>query len=80
MIKAPTYLHIQFIGMSKRKERRDQRQNIRSYNKEVKNYDDLVVELNNQTVRLNANSEKQEKTDRLRLMYLLDFGDLMRKN
>lgn len=73
MIKAPPYLQVQYKEMSKRKERNNQKQIIKSYNQKVNNYDDLTIKVNNQVVRLNVKSIKQERSERLKLIYVLDF-------
>lgn len=78
--KGPNFLQVQFKEISIRKEKRKQRQLIRTYNKKIKNTKDLVIELNGQKVKLKANSEKQMDSDRLKLVYSVDFNDLKKKN
>ena len=75
MIKAPNYLQVQFKGISKKKERRNQSQLVNDYNRKVKAYPNLEVEINGKPIRLNAHSYKQNDTERLQLIYILNLNE-----
>ncbi len=79
MIKAPSFLQVQFKGISKRKERRYQRQLIKDYNKKVKAYKNRDLVIYGQTIRLTASYCKQKDTERLKLTYILNLNEI-RKN
>ncbi len=76
MIKAPNFLQVQFKGISERKERRNQRQLVKYYNKKVKGYTDRDLEINGQTIELTADYYKQEDAERLQLIYILNLNEI----
>ncbi len=76
MIKAPNYLQVQFNGISKKKERRNQSKLVNDYNRKVKAYQNRDVEINGKTISLNADSYKQNDTERLQLIYILNLNEI----
>ncbi len=76
MIKAPSFLQVQFKGISKRKERRNQRQLIRDYNKKVKTYKNHELVINGQTILLTASYYTTKNTERLILTYILNLNEI----
>jgi|GEM_PF-2933459 len=76
MIKAPNLLQVQFKGISERKERRNQRQLVKDYNKKVKRYTDRDLEINGQAIQMTADYFKQKDSDRLRLIYTLNLNEI----
>lgn len=76
MIKAPNLLQVQFKGISERKERRNQRQLVKDYNKKVKRYTDRDLEINGLAIQMNADHFKQKDSDRLRLIYTLNLNEI----
>ncbi len=80
LIKSPTYLKVQFKGVSEKKEKQNQRQLLKDYNKQILSYKDTVIEFNNQNIKLSADPIKQPDTERLRLLYILNFEEIKNKN
>jgi hypothetical protein len=76
MIKAPNYPQVQSKGISKRKERRNQRQLIKAYNKKVKAYKNRDLEINGQAVGLTATYHQPKDTERPRLIYILNLNEI----
>lgn len=76
MIKAPSFLQVQFKGITKRKEKRNQIQLIRDYNKKVKAYKNRELVINGQTIRLIASYYKTKDTKRLKLTYILNLNEI----
>lgn len=80
MTRAPTSIQAQFKGVSERKERQNQRQLIKDYNKQIMSYRDTVIKVNDQTVKLAVRPMKNPDSERLRLIYTLNFEEINNKN
>lgn len=76
MIEAPKYLEIQHKGLTERKERREQRKLIMDYNKQILRYKGVEIEINKQIIKLSVKKVKQTDSERLKLVYILNFEDI----
>ncbi len=75
MFKAPSHIDVQFKGISERNEGRKQRQITKDFNRLIMSHQDTVVEINNQSVKLSVKPIKQTDSERLILIYVLDFEE-----
>ena len=78
MIQAPPHLQVQFYSISQRKERRNQEKIVRTYNKRVKQSDNFYFIRNREDLKMTATWEEQKDTNRLKLIYLIDFNALIK--
>jgi len=75
----PYLINVQFVGISARKNKRKQKQHMRSYNKLVKQCDDIIAERGTCKVRLIATTAGNGKSEELRVIYKIDFMELTDK-
>lgn len=78
MIKPLPYLNVQCVGISARKEKRRQKQLIRSYNRRIRKSKDLTTDLGYSMVKKIETPTENKHPERLRVFYLIDINEVIR--
>ena len=79
LIKTPEYIQVQFKGISRRKERKNQKSLIKDYNRKINKYHDIVVNRPSGKFKMIKRVEIVENKSKLKLVYQINFNDLIIK-
>jgi hypothetical protein len=79
LIRAPEFIQVQFKGISRRRERKNQENLIKEYNKKINKYHDIEVSRPNGKFKMIQKAEMKNDESRLNLVYQINFNELIIK-
>lgn len=78
VIQAPQFIQVQFKGISRRRERKNQEYIIEDYNKKVLSYKDIEVSRSQGNFKMLQKPEKaKNNSNRLKLVYYISLNELI---
>ncbi|OYU94943.1 MAG: hypothetical protein CFE21_14795 [Bacteroidetes bacterium B1(2017)] len=77
MIKCPSSIQVQYKGLSKKQVQKRQHQLLKDYNKKINGYKDLIIVQATREFVMTHQSEKTNNSTKLKLVYTIDFNDLI---